>query len=296
MAKNENGANGAKKGTFDKMCDWYASQGRAVGIVYSLGAAVVIVGALFKIQHLPGAGPMLFAGMLTEALLFTMGVFEKPHPSYHWENVFPGVEIEDNPCPLSEHVSGAAAAPAAHTAPAAAAPSMGAMPALSDGDLKGLQDGIANLAKTAGQLANLGAVAEGSAKLSEKLATAAEAAGKFTGAQDALNAASEKLGANYQAAAANVEAAANAAATLGKSQEGVNAQVAALNAVYELQLKAVKETAAKAEAYAATVAKLDENAAATLKSAEAVAAAQSKLAQQVADLNKVYGNMLNAVA
>ncbi|MDO4191032.1 MAG: gliding motility protein GldL, partial [Bacteroidales bacterium] len=70
---------------------WYNSQAgqRTVGIVYSLGAAVVIIGALFKIQHWPGASVILTLGMCTEAFLFTIGVFEKPHPNYQWNKVFP---------------------------------------------------------------------------------------------------------------------------------------------------------------------------------------------------------------
>ena len=38
--------------------------------VYGWGASVVMVGALFKIQHYPGAGPMLVVGLLTEAVIF----------------------------------------------------------------------------------------------------------------------------------------------------------------------------------------------------------------------------------
>jgi len=38
--------------------------------LYGLGAAVVILGALFKIQHWPGAGPMLIVGLGTEAIIF----------------------------------------------------------------------------------------------------------------------------------------------------------------------------------------------------------------------------------
>ena len=43
-----------------KFMNWYESyQGKkVVGCVYSLGASIVIVGALFKIMHFPGAGPM----------------------------------------------------------------------------------------------------------------------------------------------------------------------------------------------------------------------------------------------
>ena len=71
--------------------EWYQSpQGKRVtGVAYSLGAAVVIVGALFKIQHWPGAGVMLTIGMATEALLFSIGILDKPHKEYHWELVWP---------------------------------------------------------------------------------------------------------------------------------------------------------------------------------------------------------------
>ena len=47
--------------------------------VYGIGAAVVIVGALFKIQHYPGAGVMLGIGLGVEAVIFFLSAFEPPH-------------------------------------------------------------------------------------------------------------------------------------------------------------------------------------------------------------------------
>lgn len=46
--------------------------------LYGWGAAVVMIGALFKIEHLPGAGPMLIVGLTTEALIFFFSAFEPP--------------------------------------------------------------------------------------------------------------------------------------------------------------------------------------------------------------------------
>ena len=67
--------------------------------VNSLGAAVVIVGALFKIQHYPGASVMLMVGLLTEAMIFTITAFAPLPVEYHWHNIFPelliGEEIEE---------------------------------------------------------------------------------------------------------------------------------------------------------------------------------------------------------
>lgn len=45
---------------------------------YSWGAAIVILGALFKLTHLPGGNIMLFLGMGTEALVFFLAAFDRP--------------------------------------------------------------------------------------------------------------------------------------------------------------------------------------------------------------------------
>ncbi len=57
--------------------------------LYSWGASVVLVGALFKITHWPGANMMLTAGLLTEAFIFFMSGLEPPHEEYDWTLVFP---------------------------------------------------------------------------------------------------------------------------------------------------------------------------------------------------------------
>lgn len=59
---------------------------------YSIGAAVVIAGALFKLMHWPGASEMLILGMGVEALIFVISAFEpqfEHHDEYKWEKVYP---------------------------------------------------------------------------------------------------------------------------------------------------------------------------------------------------------------
>ena len=65
---------------------WYESYDgkNVVNIIYSAGASVVIIGALFKILHWPGASQVLMIGMFTEAFLFLIGTLEHPHPEFHW--------------------------------------------------------------------------------------------------------------------------------------------------------------------------------------------------------------------
>lgn len=61
--------------------------------LYGIGAAVVILGALFKILHLQGANFMLIAGMGTEAIIFIFSAFEPLHVEYNWALVYPELAI-----------------------------------------------------------------------------------------------------------------------------------------------------------------------------------------------------------
>ena len=60
-----------------------------MGYLYGWGAAVVIIGALFKIMHWPGANIMLIAGMGTETVIFFLSAFEPPHKEWDWSLVYP---------------------------------------------------------------------------------------------------------------------------------------------------------------------------------------------------------------
>lgn len=56
---------------------------------YSIGAAIVIWGALFKILDLPGGDLLLTVGMGTEVIMFILTAFDRPPREYRWEDVFP---------------------------------------------------------------------------------------------------------------------------------------------------------------------------------------------------------------
>src|SRR5210317_2254748 len=58
-------------------------------MAYGLGAAVVILGALFKIAHYPGGTEMLTIGMVVEAAVFALSAFEPVDDDLDWTNVYP---------------------------------------------------------------------------------------------------------------------------------------------------------------------------------------------------------------
>ncbi len=322
MAKKESG-----------FIHWYESyQGKKVtGIIYSAGASVVIIGALFKIMHFPGAGPVLMAGMITEALLFMIGVLDKPHQDFHWENVFPQLcgygtepeylaQLQARPKPT---LLGAGSEEGI-VAPTTEEKKKVAVPALTDQDMDSLKEGIAGLAKTATQLQELGKVAEASNKLGakmeaagdkmeaagDKLSVIGEAAAKFAASSELVSKKHDELNAAYTTIVGDMQGVVAGTKEYQKNIETIGAKLGSINSVYELQLAAlqaqvdayklqtnqVNAASEQVKAMTADVQKMQTSINEAVKDHAAYEAATKKLAQQVADLNKVYGNMLNALA
>lgn len=75
--------------------------------LYGIGAAVVILGALFKILHLEGADFMLIIGLTTESVIFFFSAFEKPHEEVDWSLVYPELAGMDDPDAEDRRAGGA---------------------------------------------------------------------------------------------------------------------------------------------------------------------------------------------
>ena len=282
-----------KQGLWGKIQDWYAQPGiqMAVGMVYSIGAAVVIVGALFKIMHWPGAGVMLTAGMMTEAILFTIGIFEKPHATYHWEHVFPSlVEEEANPLNVSGNIGGGVGV------------TMPGMEKMSDEDAKKLTESIKNMSETAAQLANISRVAGLTDSYANNLQKASEAAAQFATKQQNLDEATNTLLSSYKGIADNMLAAEDKTKSFAEKANELSKNLGSINTSYELQLKGIQSQAAAIEAQSSKInavtaefEKLHTAVSASSKNMDAYKQMTDQLAKNVSDLNNVYGNMLNAI-
>jgi gliding motility-associated protein GldL len=132
---------------------------RTVNFFYGTGAAVVILGALFKIQHWPGAGIMLSIGMCTEAFLFALSGLEPPHKQYDWSLVFPVLGYGDHSDDENLKVglpamSGVAGIGAGTTTAVESekAVSLSNINSIAEDDVRKLSDGIKRLGDTAAQL------------------------------------------------------------------------------------------------------------------------------------------------
>lgn len=128
--------------------------------LYGIGAAVVILGALFKIMHWEGANYMLVVGLGTEAVIFLFSAFEKPATEYDWSLVYPELATGDGNGERSLSVTEQLDT------------------ALQDGGIDSaliqrLGDGMRSLSETAGSLSGTVDAAGATAAYSEQLNSAA---------------------------------------------------------------------------------------------------------------------------
>lgn len=268
---------------------------RIISILYSLGASVVIVGAMGKILHTDWGGAMLGAGMTIEAILFAIGAFDKPHKHVDWHKV---IDF-DNGAVLNSGLD----QPAAKRSVSIATES------LSDADTLKLSEGIKKLTETANQLADLSNLAKSTDKLAKNIDTAAEATGKFIGSQEVLSDAATKLEVAYKSISDGIQNVDKNTKAYAAKVEDINKSLSSINSIYEIQIKNVQAQSETLLHQSNELKSLDANigslnaAFGKINSTSEEAAAQlesyksgtEKLAKQIKDLNQVYGNMLNAL-
>ncbi|MCL1868565.1 MAG: gliding motility protein GldL [Paludibacter sp.] len=313
-----------KKGGFN---EWYNQPKilHAVQVVYSLGAAVVIIGALFKILHWPFASYILSIGMFTEAFLFALSALERPFKSYAWDRIF---DFKTGK-PVSQLAGGAAGvigggvAGALHEGSGRSV-SLNYSETISDDEVLKLTDGIKNLSATAKQLTVIGESVKNTGNFAQSVEIASKAANEYVVMQNTLNTATQKLSNSYENAGKDVDNLGKEVDNLGRQMsdigqntklyqdkiDGINKNLASINAVYEVHLKnaqtqtdalnnqtdRVNAVSKEMEVILANVQKSTAASESLAKDTEKYKQGTALLAKQVADLNNVYGNMLNALS
>jgi gliding motility-associated protein GldL len=254
---------------------------------YGFGASVVIIGALFKIQHWPLASEFLTVGMGTEAILFALSGLEKPHRDYEWEKVFPHFnDDEHKPLELQGQAGSAAVSPAV----------------LDEAEVTKLKSSIKNLSDTAGQLASISSASGVTDTYVKNIQAASDAAGVYADSQNKLAASTNAILVSYKKAEDDMGVVAEQTKHFSANVGTINKNLAALNTLYELQIKGSQSNAEglahQTEQYKAMNANIEQmkvNVDASYKESEEYKKQVAKISRQVSDLNNIYGNMLNAL-
>lgn len=272
---------------------------RLLGAAYSLGASIVILGAMFKILHLPYSGIMLGVGMCVEAFLFALGVFDQPHKEYDWEKVYDF----DGEAIITKQES------AEITKSPSRSVGLNYTETINDDDVKKLSEGIKNLTQTAQQFAGLTDVLGATNQLVKNIDGASQATGQFIKSQENLNVAAGSLTNSYQGITSGMESVEKNTKQYAGKVEEINKHLSSINSIYEIQLKniqaqsegltqqtqRVRTVTDELDLIATDVQKMKVATAVAAEGTESYKMGTVKLAKQVADLNHVYGNMLNAL-
>lgn len=255
--------------------------------LYGFGAAVVIVGALFKIMHWPGADVALIAGLGTEALIFIFSAFEPIHEDPNWELVYPELALGHSDD--LDHDS----LPAATSRGGRGGSGSGVTEHLDkmleeakiDGQLlERLGDGMRALGENAAQLKGVTSAAAATDSYVSSLQSASDKV-------SALSEAYERASVSISGMTSNTQE----GESFGEQMQKVSKNLAALNNVYELQLKGSSSHLEATEKFQSQVTEMMANLSASAEDTRLYKENMALLSKNLTDLNAVYGNMLKAM-
>ncbi len=267
-----------------------------MGYLYGWGAAVVIIGALFKIMHWPGANIMLIAGMGTETVIFFLSAFEPPHKEWDWSLVYPELAgmIEDNPVEQAVDEDGN---PIDTTLPISKDPLSAKLDKmLEDANISPelidrLGQGMQNLAESANSMNNMAGVTAATDKFVSNLDGVAGQAGRLLESMQGAPEAISTLSTIYRETAESL----GGEVSYVEEMKKMSASLSSINAMYEMQINnassQMKLNKEFEEKMANMLSNFTDSADGIMKYKEQVDA----LTRKVAELNNVYGNMLAAM-
>ena len=248
--------------------------------VYGIGAAVVIVGALFKIQHWEGASEMLIVGLGTEALIFLLSAFQPNAKEVDWSLVYPELSegydpSTGNPSFLQENNG---------TGLTRKLDDMLKDANVTPEAITSLGQGLNRLSTTTQQLSSLGEATNATEEYTTKVRTAAQS----------LERINESYSSTVQAMSAMADAS-NDAKEYHMQVQNVTKNLGALNAVYEMELQDANTHLKSMNKFYGTLAQAMENLTEAGKETEQFKQEVTGLTTNLTSLNRVYGNMLNAM-
>jgi len=262
--------------------------------LYGIGAAIVIMGALFKIMHWPFAGLMLIIGLSTEAVIFFFSAFEPLHEDPKWELVYPELALaHDEDFDLHAYLDEKGESGLVHGGGG------------GGGSVTGITekfDSLLEEAKIDAELLNR--LGDGIRTLSdnaEGLKAVSGAAAATDNYVASLESASEQvkgLSSTYERASESILGLTNTAdegASFGEQIQKVSTNLAALNNVYELQLKGSSAHLESTEKFQGQVTEMMSNLSDSLEDTRLYKENMAVLSKNLTDLNQVYGNMLKAM-
>ena len=257
-----------------------------MGYLYGWGAAVVMVGAYFKLTHIPGADAMLAIGLGVEAVIFFMSAFEPQHMEYAWDNVFVELEEDWDGKERTQFATTGATGKsgAAANIEDAMLSKMFEKMNVSEDTFNKIGKGLDRLATNAGQMADISNAMAATTNYANAMDRATKSISDFSNNYIQTN---QKLTDSL----AKLDFSALDANTIKK----VAASMSSLNSIYELQLQGAEQTSNASKKLTETMNKYMDNLTASSQNAGQLNQQLTQLQQRLSALNNVYGGMLSAM-
>jgi len=247
-----------------------------MGFIYGVGAAIVIVGALFKITHWPGADIMLIIGLLTEAAIFLISAVEPVHMDLDWTLVYPELAgAEANYLNLEKEATGSVSQQLdkmledAKVNPEIIS-SLGT-------NLKALSENVAGMTDITSATTATNEYAQNVTKASQSAAAINDSYSRAIEAMNGLSSASS----NTQEYAKQVDM--------------ITKNLSSLNQVYEMEIAESNNHLKAIGAFVGNLNNVITSLSETESTAKAITGEISSLSKNLASLNTIYGNMLAAM-
>ena len=257
-------------------------QGKYIkNFIIGLGASIVLLGALFKIQHWPGAGIMLTVGMLTEALIFAMLGVLPPHKDYYWERYYPN--IDENPH-VEAYRKGGKPDNKLKTSPSKTLDQMLEDAKITPANLDKLNQNVQRFGQVVEQVKDISDVTSATNEYSKSAREAAGALGEMRN--------------TFQGAAQTMSSFNNAAEDTTKFHQQVQVlskNLGSLNQIYEVELQDANNHLKAMNKFYSNLVSASDAMASSATDAQAAKDQIALLSKNLTSLNQIYGNMLSAM-
>ena len=283
---------------------------RFFNFAYSIGAAVVIWGALFKILHLPGGNFLLSLGMGTEVLMFILSAFDKPSGSYHWEDVFPVLASHDpEERPEFGHGGGAViggnggtvvinGTATSHTVtPDEARRTVGIPDGidLSEEDSRSLSDSIQKMSAAADQLSRMAELTDATQQYLSQLAAISSQMEQLRAATESLTQVSNTLLSSCEAITSHSDGLNEQSTGYVEQMEALNRNIGGLNTIYEIQLKSISSQLDNIDRVNSGIKNISRMYESAMGDSDRYCKETEKMTQYIQQLNSVYEKMITAM-
>ena len=248
--------------------------------VYGYGGAIVIIGAMFKIQHWPGATIMLIGGLGIEAVIFMLSAHEPLHEELDWTIAYPELALghsDDDHSP--NELPGSS-----DETDVEQLDNMLAKAKIEPELIESLGAGMKNLSDNAGKLGDISSASDATNEYVDNLKGASSKVGELSNAYD-------------QAATSikEITSVSSGNSNFGDQLDKVSGNLTQLNNLYEMQLEGVSALSKASDEMSSGITNIVTNLQSSVDDTKKYKETMSDLTSNLAALNSVYGNMLSAM-